>query len=166
MGRNALGSTAIVLRGIRYRPGRSLMVLLLAAIATAATVLAPAYSRAAQQSVLTDGLAAAPANATSMRVSAEPQAGDAPTLESTTEAKLEIDKLLSGTSLAAVLDPPIASADVETVTNTTTESVLARLAYRDDVCRHLRVVIGECPNDAGRVIVSERSATEYKLELG
>ena len=57
---------SVMLRGIRYRPGRSLGVFLLALVATTAAVLAPAYSRAAQQSVLTDGLRSAPADATSL----------------------------------------------------------------------------------------------------
>ena len=72
----------VVLRGIRYRSGRSLMVLILAGIATAATVLAPAYSRAAQQSVLSDGLRSAPADATSLQVRSDPISGEPPALES------------------------------------------------------------------------------------
>src|SRR6185503_622154 len=50
----------VVLRGIRYRAGRSLAVLLLATIATAATVLAPGYARAASESVPQHGLAGRP----------------------------------------------------------------------------------------------------------
>ena len=59
-----------MLRGIRYRAGRSFVVFLLAVTATTAAVLAPAYSRAAQQSVLTDGLAAASTDATGLTVGA------------------------------------------------------------------------------------------------
>jgi putative ABC transport system permease protein len=157
----------VVLRGIRYRSGRSLMVLLLAGIATAATVLAPAYSRAAQQSVLSDGLRTAPANATSLHVRSDPLAGEAPALESTTEAKLELDHMLKPRHLNALLEPPIAGADTETVaTAPNGTAVLARLAYRDGVCGHLSVKTGDCTRDGGTVMVSERSAAEYGITVG
>ena len=68
----------VMLRGIRHRSGRSLVVLLLAIVATTATVLVPAYSRAAQQSVLTDGLRAAPSTGTNLAVGAEGTAATAP----------------------------------------------------------------------------------------
>ncbi|MDT5024362.1 MAG: putative transport system permease protein [Micromonosporaceae bacterium] len=157
----------VVLRGIRYRSGRSLVVLLLAGIATAATVLAPAYTRAAQQSVLSDGLRSAPANATSLQVRSDPVAGEAPALESTAEARLELDKLLKPRRLNALLQPPVAGADTETVlTPAAGTDVLARLAYRDNACQHLTMVAGECARQAGEVVVSERSAKTYSITAG
>lgn len=157
----------VVLRGIRYRSGRSLVVLLLAGIATAATVLAPAYSRAAQQSVLSDGLRSAPANATSLQVRSDPLAGEAPALESTTEARLELDRLLKPRRLNTLLQPPVAGADTETVLSPTAGTeVLARLAYRDSSCRHLTMVAGACARDGGQVVFSERSAKEYSVAVG
>jgi putative ABC transport system permease protein len=162
-----LAGWTVVLRGIRYRSGRSLMVLILAGVATAATVLAPAYSRAAQQSVLSDGLRTAPANATSLQVRSDPVAGEAPALESTTEAKLELDKILGPRHLDGFLEPPVGAADSETVlTAVPGTDVLARLAYRDDVCGHLTMSAGDCPNDAGEVAISERSAKDYGLAVG
>src|SRR5690348_17261682 len=65
-----------MLRGIRYRAGRSLAVFLLALAATTAAVLAPVYARAAQQSVLTDGLRSAPDDAATLVVSAHGSAQD------------------------------------------------------------------------------------------
>src|SRR3712207_9265280 len=65
-----------MLRGVRYRAGRSLVVFLLALLATTAAVLAPVYSRAAQQSVLTDGLAAASLDAGALVVSARGTAAE------------------------------------------------------------------------------------------
>ncbi len=157
----------VVLRGIRYRSGRSLLVLLLAAVATAATVLAPAYSRAAQQSVLSDGLRAAPSNATSLQVRADPAAGETPALESTTEAKLELDQLLKGRRLGDLLAAPVAAADTETVVAAQPgTSVVARLAYRDNACQHLTMVSGQCANVDGQVVMSQRSAKEYSIGVG
>ena len=157
----------VVLRGIRYRSGRSLIVVVLAAIATAAAVLAPAYSRAAQQSVLSDRLATAPLSATSLHVRSDPAGSAAPVLESTTEAKVEVRRMLGEGSLDGHFAEPVGGADVDTVATTREgESVLARLAYRDGFCRHLQVSSGQCPGEAGEVMVSDRSAAEYSLDTG
>src|SRR2546423_14709185 len=77
-GWTTLTAWTVMLRGIRYRAGRSLVVFLLALVATTAAVMAPGYSRAAQQSVLTDGLRTAPADATSLVVGARGTAQPAP----------------------------------------------------------------------------------------
>ncbi|HEX6871312.1 MAG TPA: FtsX-like permease family protein [Micromonosporaceae bacterium] len=160
----------VVLRGIRYRAGRSLMVLLLAAIATAATVLAPAYSRAAQQSVLSDRLVAAPLTGTSLQVRADALAGEVPALESTSEGKLELRLLVARRpSLARLLGQPVGGADLEAVASlggAGQDPALTRLAYRDGACAHLRVSAGTCPRDAGAVLVSVRSAREYGVKVG
>src|SRR4051794_952033 len=145
------------------------MVLLLAAVATAATVLAPAYTRAAQQSVLTDRLAAAPANATSLHLASVPLAGEAPPLESTTEAKLTMQQLLARTTvLHKLLGAPVAGADVEAslISAANAPTALIRMAYRDNVCAHVTMTEGECSDDAGGVIVSARSATAHGLTVG
>jgi hypothetical protein len=162
-----VGGWTVVLRGIRYRSGRSLMVLLLASIATAATVLAPAYARAAQQSVLSDRLADAPVNATGLHLSTDPLSGDGP--ESTVEAKLAVQQLLNqNPTLRQLLGTPIGSADsqVTTVPVGATEPMQVRLAYRDNVCAHVTMTKGECTNEAGGVMVSARSAAAEQLTIG
>jgi len=163
-----LAGWTVVLRGIRYRAGRSLVVLLLAAVATAATVLAPSYSRAAQQSVLTDGLASAPASATSLEVRSDPVGGEAPAVESISEARVEVQRLLARSpSVASHFELPVGGADVDTVAiGGTSENVLARLAYRDGLCRHLTITDGACTTEAGSAMVSTRSASEYGVEVG
>jgi putative ABC transport system permease protein len=165
-----LAAWTVTLRGIGHRPGRSLVVLLLAAAATAATVLAPGYARAAQESVLVDGLASAPADATSLTVRAEAGPGQAPPVASIDEAKVEVGQaLLRRPTLAAHLDHPIGSADVETTVtavNGAHQALAARFAYRDSVCRRLTMVVGECKVDSGFAVVSQRSAAQYKITVG
>jgi len=144
-----------------------MMVLLLAAIATAATVLAPAYARAAQQSVLTDRLSDAPVNATGLHLSSDPLSGEGP--ESTAEAKLAVQQLLNRTgTLRRLLGTPVGSADVQatTVPVGATEAAQVRLAYRDNVCAHVTMSQGECIAEAGGVMVSARSAADQKLTVG
>jgi putative ABC transport system permease protein len=163
-----VGGWTVVLRGIRYRSGRSLMVLLLASIATAATILAPAYARAAQQSVLSDRLADAPVNATGLHLSTDPLAGDGP--ESTVEAKLAVQQLLNqDPTLRRLLGTPVGSADQQVTTvpaGAAAEPVQVRLAYRDNICAHVTMTKGECTDEAGGVMVSERSAAAEGLTMG
>jgi hypothetical protein len=157
-----------MLRGIRYRSGRSLVVLLLAAFATAAAVLTPAYGRAAAQSVLTDGLRAAPPTAAAVTVSAESSAAGAqsgsfdPAQQSTAEAKTLVDNAFKkAPHLAALLDKPISSIETEA----TTDAFVARLAWRVGACSQLKIN-GSCAIDAEQVMVSERSAAEAGIKLG
>jgi hypothetical protein len=138
----------VVVRGIRYRAGRSLVLLALIGTAVAATVLAPAYTRAAQESLLADRLAAAHPNALALHVGE-----DGGTL---TEAK------------ARVVAPPhydtvpVGGASVDT---SISGDLDARIAYRDSVCDHLTITSGSCPTGNG-VVVSERSAREHDIGVG
>jgi predicted lysophospholipase L1 biosynthesis ABC-type transport system permease subunit len=158
---------AVVLRGIRYRPGRSLVVVALAAISIGALVLAPAYSRAAQQSVLSDRLAAAPPNATALHLVAAPldSSAAAAAATDTTASKVAFGALLQARpTLHALLGTPIGGADVDVVLNN--DRAVGRLAYRDASCAHLTFTAGRCPADPGAVAISARSAAQLKLTIG
>jgi len=159
----------VLLRGIRHRKGRSLVVLLLATVATTAAVLAPAYGRAAQQSVLTDGLRAAPVTGTSVSVGAEGTASGAPAAHNSTgDAKATVTAALDRHPvLARLLERPIGGVDAEAVLRPASREPLAtRLAYRDNVCAHLTLTTGDCPVDAGEVLVSQRLAEARGLDVG
>jgi putative ABC transport system permease protein len=158
----------VVVRGVRHRAGRSAVVALLAAVAVAAAVLAPGFSRAAQQSVLTDGLASAPPVATGLTVSARGTAGSAPTAhELTGDARLVVDSSIGGLpALDRVLGPAVAGVDTDVLVSGGAEPVAARLAYRDRLCDQVRVVAGECPLEAGQVLISARTAEDYGLAPG
>ncbi|MER7278161.1 FtsX-like permease family protein [Dactylosporangium sp. NPDC000244] len=147
----------VMLRGIRYRAGRSFVVLLLAVTATTAAVLAPAYSRAAQQSVLTDGLT----GATGLTVGAKGTQDSAAFLDLAEirlvmNAALDQDRLLGDR-----LGRPVAAIDTEV----TYAGAGARLAYRQDVCAQLRLE-GDCPDEPGEVAVSRRTADAHHLRAG
>jgi hypothetical protein len=167
MGRTTLTGWTVMLRGIRYRAGRSLVVLVLAAVATTAAVLAPAYTRAAQQSVLTDGLRNAPPSATALVVDAEGTADSAPAAHNASaDAKAVVSGSLGGHPvLADLLGTAVAGVDADTLVTGRSEPLAARLAYRDNVCANLRLE-GECPIDAGQVLVSRRTAEAYGIGVG
>jgi hypothetical protein len=141
-----------LLRGIRYRAGRSLVLLLLTSLAVGMTVLVPAYLRAAQRSVLADRLAAAPPNAVALHLSADAQAGVATTADARARIGARVPPHYP--------DPPIGAADLPVVVN---DLATARLAYRDGVCAHVTVSSGRCGDGA---VVSERSAREHGITVG
>jgi hypothetical protein len=157
-----------MMRGIRHRSGRSAVVLALAAFATAAAVLAPAYGRAAQQSVLTDALSAAPATAAAVTVTAE---GSADTAEAAHQPVGDTQATVNGAlakapHLAAVLDRPVGSVSVDTtLSSNRTNRFAARLAWHQGACAHLRIT-GDCAIDAEQVLLSERAAAEAGVEVG
>lgn len=157
----------VMLRGIRHRAGRSAVVASLAALAVAAAVLVPGFTRAAQQSVLTDGLALAGPAGTDLTVTASGTAGGSPVAhEVTGDARMVVDAAIARhPALAGVLADPVAGLDTDTLVTGGSEPVAARLAYRDRVCEHLTIA-GECPLDGGQVLISARTATEFGLAPG
>jgi hypothetical protein len=157
----------VLLRGLGYRAGRSAVVGLLATLAVAAAVLVPGYTRAAQQSVLTDRLAAAPAAATGLTVAAAGTAATAPAAhQPVAAAQQAVERALVGhPELAGVLAPAVGGTHTEAVVTGGSEPVSARLAYRDGVCDQLAVT-GDCPAGPGQVLVSARTAEAYQIGLG
>ncbi|MGI5244849.1 FtsX-like permease family protein [Dactylosporangium sp. CA-139066] len=151
----------VMLRGIRYRAGRSFVVFLIAVTATTAAVLAPAYSRAAQQSVLTDGLSAASTDATGLTVGAK-GGKDSAAFMDLAEIRLAMNAALDKDKfLDERLDRPVAAIDTEV----TYAGATGRLAFRQDVCSQLDLD-GACPNEAGEVAVSKRTAAAHSLKTG
>jgi putative ABC transport system permease protein len=153
----------VLLRGVRYRTGRSLVVLLLAAIAVTAAVLTPAYARAAQQSVLTDTLREAPAYASAVTVKVNGTSDSAafdPALETSQKADGAIK---AHPLLHDLVGRP--TTTVETEALVPAGDLKTRYVYRSDLCK-LVSVTGDCPNDNDQVIVSERTATAHHLQAG
>ncbi|WP_157641232.1 hypothetical protein [Longispora albida] len=154
----------VTLRGIRYRWGRSLAVLLLATIAVTAAVLAPAYSRAASESILLDGLRTAPAASTGLSIAAASPASAASA--PTANTKLEISNaLMKHPVLRDAFGAAVSSVETEVLTGEGADALSARLAYRDSACEHLAVT-GTCPKAESQVLVSDRTAKEHNLAAG
>ncbi len=158
----------VLARGIRHRVGRSTVVLLLAAVAVAGAVLVPGYSRAAQQSVLTDGLSSAGSAATDVAVGVSGPAGGAPAAHrplADLRATVQM-ALLATPALAEVLGEPVSGVDSAPTVRYRGEELAARLAYRDGVCAHLRITDGVCPSEPGEVLASTRTAAEHGVAVG
>ena len=156
----------VMLRGIGFRAGRSLLVLLIAAIASAAAVATAGYLRASEQSVLTDGLRNAPAYQTNIVLDATGSGTEVPGID---DARLVISQSLGRLPLLRqTFGTPIAAVDTDTAMqgpDPKVENGLAYLAYRQDACAHLTIV-GACPSANGQVIFSQRSAAQFHVKIG
>jgi putative ABC transport system permease protein len=157
----------VLLRGIRYRAHRSAAVAAVAAVAVAAAVLAPGFSRAAEQSVLTDGLAAATPVATAVTIGATGSAGAAPAAHlPVADVRQAVDRALAASPvIGAALHPPVAGVHTGVLARGGGEQVATRLAYRDRVCEALTIT-GSCPTGPGEVLVGAEVAEQYGIALG
>ncbi len=149
----------VTLRGIRYRSGRSLVVFLLAALATTAAVLAPAYTRVAQQSALSDQLRDVPAPTLGLTVTG----GDDP---QGLFAELS-PGIRSQRTLDDVVGAPYQGTVSTVVLKSLTGTPTSHLIYRSGICGHLRITAGVCPgSDTSGVLVSATTARSYGLRAG
>ncbi|HEY2792523.1 MAG TPA: FtsX-like permease family protein, partial [Micromonosporaceae bacterium] len=155
----------VMLRGIGFRAGRSLLVAVIAAIAVGSAVATAGYVRAAQQSVLSDGLRVAPSAQTQLVVSSsgQPSAG---ILEFDDVRQYVSTAIGNNPLLEKAYAPPIAAEDAEAFINGAgTTGATTWIAYRDGVCAHM-VIQGSCPTGRGEVMVSARSAAADHVKLG
>lgn len=160
----------VTFRGIGHRPGRSAVVFALAIVAVAAAVLAPAYTAAAQQSMLTDA----------MRAMATPTA--TVTLYVTGDDETEAYKdpsvfraaataeLAKRPKVAAILGEPVGYTDFgnngRAAITGGTESARVLVSSRDAVCAHLTFTEGRCATGPGEVTMTARSAKALGFSLG
>ncbi|WP_169734209.1 FtsX-like permease family protein [Hamadaea tsunoensis] len=155
----------VLLRGMRYRAGRSLVVLILAAIAVTAAVLTPAYEKAARQSVLTDSLRDAPAYSTSLTVSAVGPV-NSPAGEPLPDSTLVGDQAFGHRPLIkSLISRPTAAVDTPASLKIGSDTWGFRYVYRQGACKLLKVT-GACPSDTGQIIVSDRAAKAHNWAVG
>ncbi|NUR73363.1 MAG: hypothetical protein HOU81_21300 [Hamadaea sp.] len=155
---------------MRYRAGRSLLVLLMAAVATTAAAAVPAYLRAAQESVVRDLLGSGVAGNSSIAVQLQttnpstPPAGrasleqDISLIDNGFLMSSYLNSLRAGQSAYAETNLKLAEVGVGDV-------VTGHLVFQPGVCEHVTLT-GRCPAAAGEVMVSARTAEHYKVTVG
>ena len=158
----------VVLRGIGHRPGRSVVVLVLATMATAAAVITPGYTSAAQQSLLTDTFDRLPAALAGARVMTDLRAPGDDDSDDPRRLLSVIDDRVDELDGLSLLGRPIAFASTlasvpqdAAVTGATTA-----LRYRQDLCDHLDTVAGVCATEPGELLVSQRTAQAEEWAVG
>ncbi|WP_041624603.1 FtsX-like permease family protein [Stackebrandtia nassauensis] len=155
----------VVLRGIRYRPGRSVVVLALAAVATAAAVMTPAYTSAAHQSLLTDELTDLPPGFDRARVAAEGHRAK-PDAEHFDDIYESIDAKVSGSQELSPLVDPVRYVSTNVSVSKVDWPAFSQVIYREGLCERLRMVEGKCTTGKGEVLISKRSAAFEDAEVG
>lgn len=149
----------VTMRGIRYRAARSAVVFVLAVAATTAAVLAPAYTRAAQESVLTDELRATPSQTLGLTIRSA--AIDVADLGGVT-----MPLVRHRPTLAAVTGTPYRQAVASVVLDSVTGEPDSTVLYRSGACARLRVVSGRCPTGGTGVMMDAATARHYGLSVG
>ncbi|WP_018351622.1 FtsX-like permease family protein [Longispora albida] len=147
---------SVTLQGIRFRRGLSLVVLILAAFAAASAVLVPAYTRAAQASVLADGLNAAEPWQLQVRMTAD---GPAPLAQ----VKSAADEAIRGRKTGRHVGPGVGTAGEKVEAGPLGNAGL--LVYREGICEHLRMTSGTCAGP-GQVMLTAGTAKLLGAEVG
>lgn len=143
----------LFLRGLRWRRGFAVAVLLVGTISAAVATLGPLYARAASESTLTDQLRSATYHAglSFLAGSSEDysKAIDSARTAVRDQARVRgYGKPIAGAATSVTIAAPGAF-----------HSTIGTLATRDGVCAHIRMITGRCPQRAGEAIVPEETAT-------
>jgi hypothetical protein len=162
-----LTSLRLAVGGIAYRRSTAVLVLLLAVVASTAAVVAPLYSRAAEESIARGALARSDQFARAVHV-------DVSTNAATTSSVPELDEgiALTRDGLASPAFRPLTVVRT-TVGLTTADAgpqaggrIVVPVAERSGLCEHLRLDAGRCPTGPDQVAMPTRSLELLGLHLG
>lgn len=158
--RAAVDSLGLALRGLWWRKGVSIAVLLVATTTVLAAAIGPLYARAGSESILQDTLRTAPDSETGVAISQNQASGGTPLAN--------LDIAIADAGPLTGYAKPIHSLHYTGFVPARPGQVdpEATLVYREGVCAHLVFTDGHCPQRAGEVAVSKRSVPEYPWGLG
>jgi putative ABC transport system permease protein len=153
---------SLVLAMLWNRRGQAVTLALLAMLAVASAVAAPAYLIAAERAV------------------ADGQIATAPTSELTLAARRTSDSLQEASPSVGIKFPDVGrvlllglggftfyhSAEVPTVGLEPSNDFATRLVFRQDLCAHVRLTAGRCLAGEGDVLVGEETARLRELSAG
>ncbi|GAA1580982.1 FtsX-like permease family protein [Actinoplanes couchii] len=152
---------SLVLAMVWTRRGQAVTLALLALLAVASAVAAPAYLVAAERAIAAGQIATAPDNELSL------------VLRRTT------DTLDETTSSAGIAFPDVGTvlltlpgftyhhaAEVPAVGLEETTDFATRVVFRQEICAHVRIVSGRCLAGEGEVLIGERTAQRRGLTPG
>ena len=155
--RAGAGGIRLAWRGLWFRRSTALIVLVLATVASAASVIAPLYSRAAEESILRDTLNRADAFTLSVQVSVplarEPARASA--RRATATSRWTRSTRSSPTRRSASRASPTSAQGQYPPTAGPFKGaeVVGQVVERDGICEHLPVVDGRCPTAEGEAMV-------------
>jgi putative ABC transport system permease protein len=155
------GSVGLLLRGMRWRLGVSLLTVLTSAVAVGAAVLGPLYLNTAGDSVVRTTLHSAPVYQRGATVASPP--GQSVQLPQLQQAEQRVENLGGSRRWYGT---PITSV-ISSVGFVVDKSPLAsQLLYRSGICGYLHFQAGGCNLGFEHVLISARSARELHVSLG
>jgi putative ABC transport system permease protein len=164
-GRPAVEALRLALRGMRWRTGPSLAVLVVAVVAMAGAALGPLYAHSSQESLVRDGLTQSPPVTTGVQ-SLGNVAGQ------TQFSPAQLTKAVEERAADPALDPWYRPATLSLTVLEGAPSVqghqlgLAQVSWYRGQCGAVTVVTGHCPDGASQAMVSSRTATSSGVRLG
>lgn len=155
------GSAGLLLRGMRWRLGVSLLTVLTSTVAVGAAVLGPLYLRTAGDSVVRTTVHSAPIYQRGVTISSPP--GQSVQLPQLQKAERRVEDLGGsnrwyGTPITSVISSVGFVIDKSPISS--------QLLYRSGICGYLHFQAGGCNLGLGDVLISARSAHELNASLG
>lgn len=142
----------LALTALRHRRAQSIVLLLLSVVAIAACAAGPMYQRAVEQAAVRSQLSQVSTADRGVTIHASSAAEASGYLPSGSQ------RSLFGTPVGGV-ETTVAAAGPHSQFN-------AVVAGRDDVCQHLQLAAGHCPEGGQQLLVSAPSAAALRLAVG
>lgn len=161
----------LALRGLWWRRGLTLAILVVAIVSTTAAALGPLYARAAAESTLHDQLTSSGSTA-GLHFSTNNVEAYADIVDGIRN-QIPADGRVRGysRSIEGVYTPDkgrSVGVRVSAAADGVSGVAATHLAWRQSQCRHLVIISGHCPDGAGQALVSERTVSSgaYGFRLG
>ena len=159
----------LAVAGLWFRRSTALIVLVLATVASAAAVIAPLYSRAAEESIVRDTLARADAASLAVQVSV-PQGGSQVGLGPASDGRFAVRVANRNLTNPAFGTPRLAYTGRGKYTPAggpfRGSEVDGQVVERAGVCAHLTLAAGRCPRSATEALFTRRSLQLVGGKLG
>lgn len=159
----------LAVRGLWYRRSTALIVLVLAVVASAAAVVAPLYSRAAEESIVRDTLQRADVYSLGVHIF-RPQGDRSDPVEDEQKAPFAAAAMRNHLTHPAFGTVRVAYQTRGTYHPTAGavrgSDVVGRVVERAGVCSHLPTLTGRCPRQPSEGIVTRRSLALLGIKVG
>jgi hypothetical protein len=155
----------LALRGLRWRSGSSLAVLVVAVIASAGAALGPLYARSAEESLVREGLATAAPITTGVQVRGN-VAGQ--TQFPPAQVAAAVQERAADPSLDPWYRPPSLALSVQSGAPRYdgVDIGVAQVSWYRGMCEGIALVRGRCPTGDSEAMVSVRFAQDVGVVLG
>jgi putative ABC transport system permease protein len=166
---SALVGLRLAVRGLWYRRSTALIVLVLAVVASAAAVVAPLYSRAAEESIVRDTLQNADVFTLGVHIT-RPQSDRQDPVDEDRQAPFAAIQMRNhlthpafGTVQTAYQTRGVYHPTAGPIRGSI---VVGRVVERAGVCAHLPTLTGRCPSERSEGIVTRRSLALLGVKVG